>query len=246
MKNTQKSPTTSTRLWELDALRGITILLMVAFHVVFDLRYFFGFKSLSYSSGFWFYEGKLSAILFIGLTGMVSSLLYHRYNGSKLRQKMRMRGLRLIGLGMLITAVTWMIFDRDAIWFGILHFLGVSMLLSIPFLRFRWVNVGLAGLMFYVGWIFDRMTVNHWWFMIFGIRPNTFHTLDYYPLLPWFGVSLMGIAIGNFLYSKNFPLIQRRSKGVEKTFIWLGQYSLWIYLIHQPIMLGALWMVLNI
>jgi len=48
------------RIIEIDFFRGIAILLMMIFHTVFNLSYFFGLN-LEYARGFWYYEGKLSA-----------------------------------------------------------------------------------------------------------------------------------------------------------------------------------------
>ena len=86
----------SQRLWELDVLRGIAIFLMVVFHFVFDLRVFFGFEEINYLEGFWYYEGRVAAITFIVLVGVVSSLICKREDHEVALQKNSYRGLRLI------------------------------------------------------------------------------------------------------------------------------------------------------
>jgi peptidoglycan/LPS O-acetylase OafA/YrhL len=89
------------RIVEIDFFRGIAILLMMIFHTVFNLNYFLGIN-IEYAKGFWYYEGKLSAIMFMVLAGISS-------NFSKRTTK---RGLKIFALGMLLTAITFLL-DRE-------------------------------------------------------------------------------------------------------------------------------------
>lgn len=111
------------RIVEIDFFRGIAILLMMIFHTVFNLNYFLG-MNIEYAKGFWYYEGKLSAIMFMVLAGISS-------NFSKRTTK---RGLKIFALGMLLTAITFLLDREMYIKFGILHFMGISYLLS-PLLK---------------------------------------------------------------------------------------------------------------
>lgn len=234
------------RLPELDILRGAAIVLMVLFHIVFDLRNFFGFTGFVYHRGFWYYEGRLSAILFIMAAGMVSAVITNQVDPKAAWQKNLRRGVRLIGLGMIITAVTWLFYRDWTIWFGILHFLGIGIILSTLFSRFRWLNLVLGVLAIGMGSLFLKLKVNHPWFLIFGIQPHGFQSFDYFSLFPWFGVVLIGLGLGNFVYQKKATLSasKRLPHPAFRPLIWLGKYSLWIYLIHQPILLAIFWVIL--
>ncbi len=233
------------RLWELDALRGIAIVLMVLFHIVFDLRTFFGFDQLSYHEGFWYYEGRIAAIIFIVLVGVVSSLIHQKNDHTVALQKNSYRGLRLIGLGLIITLVTFILARENTIWFGILHFLGLSILISIPLNRFKWPNIMLASILF-VGYIpIGTIYTDGYLGLIFGILPPSFASFDHYALIPWLGYVLIGIALGNWLYSSGKPIVKRKPVYIEKKLMIIGKYSLWIYLLHQPIILGLLWIILR-
>ena len=106
-----------SRILEIDALRGVAIILMVIFHIIVDLTDFYGYH-FQYLSGFWYYEGKAAAILFMLLAGVSSS-----FSRSAVRH-----GLELLAWGMVLTAVTWLFAPAMYIRFGILHFLGTSLL----------------------------------------------------------------------------------------------------------------------
>ncbi|MBU0705870.1 DUF1624 domain-containing protein [Patescibacteria group bacterium] len=230
------------RLWELDALRGIAIVLMVLFHFIFDLRTFFGFDSINYYQGFWYYEGRVAAIIFIVLVGIVSSLIHQKEDPEVAMQKNSYRGLRLIGLGMIITLVTFIFARQDTIWFGILHFLGLSILISIPLCRYKWLNVILAVILFAGYYPIRLLYTNSYLGLIFGILPPGFSSFDHYALIPWLGYVLIGIALGNWIYADGREIIKRDPVGIEKTFAVTGRYSLWIYMIHQPVLLILMWL----
>jgi len=84
-----------SRIWELDFLRGIALILMIYFHVIFDMKEFFDYP-VSYSIGINYYIGKASAILFMLVSGISCSL-----SRSNIR-----RGLKVLGIALAITLVT--------------------------------------------------------------------------------------------------------------------------------------------
>ncbi len=215
--------------------------MVVAFHLVFNLSYFYGFDELKYYEGFWFYEGRIAALLFMGMVGMVSAIIYQGKGAQKARQINLKRGLKLLGIAMGITLVSWLTFPNEAVWFGILHLMGASVILSIPLLRFKWLNVFLGALLIFLGSFVDQFTVNMPFLIPFGLTPKGFASFDYYPLLPWFGVILIGIGLGNLLYKKIVQL--KAPHRWQMAFIHLGKNSLWIYLLHLPLLYGVLWLI---
>lgn len=233
------------RLWELDALRGIAIVLMVVFHVVFNLETFFDIHCTSIHEGFWFYEGRVAAIIFIVLVGVVSSLINNREEPEVALQKNSYRGIRLIALGLLITMASYNLDSANTIWFGILHFLGLSILISIPLCRYRWLNI-ILGLILFAGYFPIRnLYTDNYYGLIFGIMPPNFSAFDHYALIPWLGFVLIGIALGNWIYPKGEGFIQRKPISPERKLAFIGKYSLWIYMLHQPIILSVMWLFLH-
>ncbi len=224
-------PNSCSRIWEIDFFRGIALLLMVVFHLIFDLTEFWGYK-LNYMSGFWYYEGKLSAIMFMVIAGVSST-----YGASSFR-----RGLTVFSWGMLITATTYFYNPQTFIRFGILHMLGSCMMLFsfTKHLRPGWLMVaGTAAIV--CGQLAALLNFPSSLLLPFGITPFDFSSLDYYPLLPWSGFFLYGNAIGNVLYGEHYSSFTQ-PRWVQP-FTVLGKYSLPIYLIHQPALLSFLYIL---
>ncbi len=233
----------ASRAHEIDLLRGIAILLMILFHLIFDLNYFFGFRYLSFDSGFWFYVGRIAAILFILLSGISTVLFTQHYTDKQFWPKMFKRTAQVALFALLITLVSWLLIPQQVILFGILHFLTISILLSVPFLWFKKWNIVLGILILSISSWITQMPVTGSWLIPLGFAPD-FYTLDYYPLLPWFGVTLLGVGIGHALYQeKSFShRILLKNTGLE----YIGRRSLMIYLIHQPILLGLLILIFGL
>jgi uncharacterized membrane protein len=126
------------------------------------------------------------------------------------------------------------------IWFGVLHCLGVCMLLwpvfsKLPGWLLTVAGVILAALGFYLVY---HVRVSTWLFIPFGLVFPEFATPDYFPLLPYLGFFLLGAALGKLLYKNKASLLPNVNpkNPVIAFFRMLGRYSLWIYLLHQPIL----------
>jgi len=211
-----------TRIWELDFLRGVALILMVYFHTIYDLKEFY-YYTVSYTDGLNFYIGKISAILFMLISGTSSSL---SANNTK-------RGIKVLCIAMLITIITHL-YDLDyGIKFGILHFLGVSMLLSPVFIKLnKYVLIALGIGILGIGNFITEINTSVNYLFPFGITDSSFASSDYYPLVPWLGVFLIGLSLGKLLYSDRRSLLPF---GMNDNFIMIaGQHTLSIYLFHQP------------
>jgi uncharacterized membrane protein len=242
----------SQRFIELDILRGFAILFMIILHLFWDLDYF---GILPINKNFYSLNIIVPVIFFL-LVGICQSVNNNKYHNQPRKMYFRtiQRGLWILNLGMLFTLLTAVFLPDRPILFGVLHCIGCCMILSTLLLRFKSTNVILASLIIVsglaLGFFFTTENPN----MVelaAGIHEADIaaHTIDYFPILPWFGICLLGITLGNILYKDNkrrFPLPDLSKYKPTKLFSWLGQHSLAIYLVHQPIIAGCLTLVLMI
>ena len=238
------------RFWEIDFLRGIAILLMIVFHALYDFNYFGGY-SFNLLSGPLLYVGRASALMFIFLVGVSLTLSHSKaieMNMTKREMCLKYikRGARIFSWGLAITLITWMFLKDGVVVFGILHFIGVSVILAYPFLRLRPHNLLIGTGIIFAGVYLSDLVFDFPWLLWIGLKPHGFYSLDYFPLFPWFGVTLFGIFVGNSLYpncKRNFDLKDHTGYLAIRSFCLLGKSSLLIYLIHQPILIALLYLL---
>lgn len=230
-----------SRFPEIDTARGIALLMMIVFHTVFDLS-FFNISPVNVASGFWHWFAVVTASIFLGIVG-ISLVISHarsaaRLSGYALTKKFLVRGASIFTLGLVVTIATWMYLHEGFIMFGILHLIGVSVMLSPLFIRFGNYNL-LLGLACIAGGFFIGTVQGPVWLLPLGIRPAVFYSVDYTPMIPWFGAVLAGMGAGEFLYRggvRRFAAPHLPDLPV-RALSFLGQHSLVVYLIHQPVII---------
>ncbi len=232
------------RFWEIDFLRGIAIIMMIIFHLIFDLVYFDKYN-FNLNSGFLPYFARVTAIIFIFLVGISLTLSFSRAEKKqktkkKLYVKYLKRGLMIFSWGLIITLMTWIFLREEFIMFGVLHFIGISIILAYPFLKLKFWNLLIGILFISLGMCLRNFTFDFSWLVWLGFKPHYFHTIDYFPIFPWFGIILFGLFFGNLLYSdhaRRFKIRDLSAFSFIRFFCFLGRYSLLVYLIHQPILI---------
>ncbi len=234
------------RFWEIDALRGIAVVAMVLYHFSYDLAFFGLFDVGFFRSGLGLNTGRLIGGSFIFLAGLSLTLSYRRavafrVPGQSLFWKYLARGLRIFSYGLVITFLTWVFVPEGMIVFGILHLIGVSIILAYPFLGLRLPNLILGAGCIIAGLYLRNSSIDQPWLLWLGTRPD-FFMLDYWPILPWFGVMLLGVFAGNILYGSEGKRTARTIPPLAavRPLAFLGRHSLLIYLVHQPILISAL------
>ncbi len=231
-----------------DALRGIAIIYMVFYHALYDFV-MFGFPwapALLQSQDV---VVLFDSGLFILLSGICCSL--SRSNTQ--------RGAKLLGIALVFTLVTVFIDHRSPITFGILHLLSFSMLLfgalekwlrKLPSLPFAALCALLYAFTFnvkrgYFGFgalSFDvpaELTYRSRLFL-FGFVDGSYSALDYFPLLPHFFLFLGAAFLGMWLSKRTLPKFCYKEVPVLG---FLGRHSLFIYIIHQPILYGLIYLI---
>lgn len=231
-----------------DELRGVSILSMLLYHLCYDLAVLFGVGGMQ-----WFFSPAASLWqlcicgVFIFVAGACCS-----YSKNNLR-----RGLRLFLLGMLFTVVTAVVMPDQLIVFGLLHFLGVAVLVSIPcrraFAHMKPLIGVAAGLVLFwltyhvqSGWIgvsptlsvqLPRLLYRTNWLCFLGFYNHNFASADFFPLLPYLFLFWAG------LFSSRLKLPSCFYRSHCRPLSFLGRNSLWIYLFHQPVLYLVLWLI---
>ena len=239
------------RITLVDELRGIALILMVVFHFMYTLSKF-QVELGRFSALFMAVIQPISAGLFILIAGFSS--VYSRNNGK--------RGLITLACGFGVTIVTVLFIPSQAIYFGILHFLGTSMLLYAPiqhyfrrppvhitipvcillfYLTFR-INRGYLQVPFFNNIALPAGAYQNPLFSPLGFPSADFSSADYYPMLPWGFLFLIGTQIGVMSTVRTLPDFVYRSRAAFLSAV--GKKTMPIYLLHQPIIYGTLLLVL--
>ena len=210
---------------------------MVFFHFSYDLNYFRFISIHQLQDPFWLSFRWLIVSMFLFAAGISLVIVY----GKGIRFPHLLKRLAILGgAALAVTIATYLIFPKAWVYFGILHLIFISTILGLLFVSKAKTSflVGIAILLAYWSGIWTETGT-------FRLLQPLLHlpryTVDLAPLLPWFGVYLLGIAfasaglhirIEKHLPAHPFPLLRRA-----------GRHSLAIYLLHQPLLFGLLFLL---
>jgi uncharacterized membrane protein len=232
------------RFWEVDAARGVAIIMMIVYHTTYDLDTLGGYDVQS-TTGYWALFADLTAGLFLFLVGVSLAISRARTSltGWRLFGKYLARGARILAYAAALTVV-FLALGMGVVAFGILHLIGISIILAYPFLRLRLTNLVLGTLIFLAGQyiLAQDLGSQSIWLLPFGVVPEGVIMPDYRPLLPWFGVVLIGLFFGNVVYGggRRPAVLGDKAPMLARPLLPPGRNSLFVYLIHQPIIIALL------
>jgi uncharacterized membrane protein len=242
--NTQINTTGHNRFWEIDLLRTVAIIMMITFHTLYLLNDPFdihnaGVPGMPY--GFWWWFPRVTAGTFIFLAGVSLTITHSK---SKRMSGFLLRGLEIFAWGMGITLITWLVAPDEYVRFGILHFFGIAFILAPFFIRFRFINLILGAALMVAGIYLQVQGIyfDFPWLLWLGLMPHGFWTWDYFPLLPWFGLFLVGMFCGKLLYPQGNRIfnIPEFNDPVTSALTLPGRYPLVIYIAQWPVIIGVL------
>jgi len=221
------------RIWTIDFLRGIAIVLMVIYHVIFDLHYL-GITRFAMHGWPLLLMQRTIAALFLGLVG--ASLVIRKRT---LLEDAKRAGI-IFACALLVTAATAIWPGRGMIVWGVLHFIALSIILGHFFVLLgKWNAV--AGLGVIALWaLLSGKIAGSLLLLPFGFPPAGFYSYDYYPLLPWFSLVLFGMAVASTGIFQKLDA-KTRMPAPARALCWAGRHSLAIYLVHQPILLALIY-----
>ncbi len=238
----------SGRYHLLDTLRGITMLSMILYHFLWDLVYLADISIPWYhSTGAYIWQQSI-CITFILLSGFCWSF----------GRRPLKRGLIVFWAGGLITLVTMALMPDNLVLFGVLTLIGSCMILMIPLDHVLKkadklsIYILLTAITLIIFLIFHparhgytELTQGNLFTAYLGFPGKTFYSTDYFPLLPWALLFVTGYLLHKISVCKSwldFSLFREEIRPLS----FIGRHSLFIYLLHQPILYGITILIINI
>jgi uncharacterized membrane protein len=233
------------RFERLDALRGVAIVWMVAFHFGFDLSHFHFIQQNFRGDPFWTRQRLCIVSLFLFCAGLGQAVAWQQ---AQSWPRFWRRWAQVAGCALVVSAASWWEFPQSYISFGVLH--GIALML----IAVRWLAGACA---------FDRpwagpcllllgavaialpFWVQHPWFDTratnwIGLVTHKPLTEDYVPVLPWLGVMCWGLAAGRWVLSRRPQWFSGAVPAALRPLAVLGRWSLTVYMVHQPVFFGLL------
>lgn len=225
----------------LDALRGLAMVWMAVFHFCYDLNHFGLIRQAFRSDPFWLWQRTAIVTLFLSCAGLALALALQAGQGWP---RFWRRWAQVAGCALLVSAGSALMFPRSWISFGILHGIALMLVLArlaAPLRGWLW-PLGLAAIML-PRLVQDPFFESRWtnWIGLVTRKPVT---EDWAPVLPWLGVMLWGLAAGQWLLAQRPGWLAGALPRALAPLAALGRWSLSFYMVHQPVLIGALMLYL--
>ena len=237
---------TSERFDRLDALRGAAIVWMAAFHFSFDLNHagLIWPPQNFYADPFW--TGQRIAIVssFLFCAGLAQAVALEGLSGASLAARFTPRfwnrWAQVAGCALLVSLGSAWMFPRSWISFGVLHAIALMTILlrvAAPLGRSLWLLGAVAALLpLAIQHPFFDTRLTNW----IGLTTHKPVTEDYVPLLPWLAATLWGLAAGRWLLARHRHVLAGALPAALRPLAALGRWSLSFYMLHQPVLIGAI------
>ncbi|MGN0558653.1 MAG: DUF1624 domain-containing protein [Acutalibacteraceae bacterium] len=236
------------RIYTLDELRGLCVFCMVIYHALYTASFLFSIEYAVFLFRLFTPAEPFIAAAFIIISGISSQLSRNNFK----------RSLPILAAAAAVSLATYFVMPKSMIYFGILHFLGVSILIfsvakkhidKIPFA----VAIVLFALLFFItygvkdnvlgissfGIALPHPSTDY--FLILGFVSDSFSSADYFPLLPWFFAFLFGTTLGRLAREEKFPKFMYKKR--SRILSYIGTHAFLIYILHQPVIYGLLYLI---
>lgn len=239
--------TLASRLWEVDGLRTLAILMMVAYHAGYDIDVLAPSLGVDALGGPWRALQVVTGSTFLFVVGLSLAISSGRASArgvpaaGRYRRHAR-RAMQVGAAAALVSAVTWIALGDDWVRFGILHSIAVAMLIGPILIPLGAANWALGGAVLVAGLVVrDLPATDVMPLLVLGVPPEGGAGADWYPLLPWLAPVLFGLAAGERLYpaGRRGPWGRSLSEPRYARALGLpGRHALPIYLVHQPVLVA--------
>lgn len=235
----------AVRFDRLDALRGAAIVWMTLYHFCFDLNHFGWIKQNFYHDPFWTWQRTCIVSLFLLCAGAGQAVALHQGQSWGRFWK---RWAQVAACAALVTLSSYVMYPKSFIYFGVLH--GIAVMLIIVRLTARWGvwlwplgGLAIASKFIASSVISTRAELdflNEKAFSVIGWVSRLPITEDYVPIFPWLGVMWWGVAATQWMLQHRRDAFKGSIPASLRSLAWLGTWSLTWYMLHQPILIGAM------
>jgi uncharacterized membrane protein len=238
---TQPTPRESSRLAIVDIARGVALMAMFVYHFAYDLSTFRLIETDIVAEPGWRLFARGIAGTFLAIVGFSLVLATRKgFDSTAYFKRLAM----VAGAAALVTLGTWRFMPGDFIFFGILHHVAVASVLALPFLRLPVIVAAIvAAIVFALPSFVAHPLLDQPWAVWLGFSRAPLHTADFVPVFPWFGCVLSGIVLARLILPRLGGTALagwRPGNGATRIVAWGGRHSLLVYLVHQPLFIGAL------
>ena len=242
------------RVGIVDEVRGFEYILMILYHIYYDLAFVYNIDLPQPVDIIMKYVQLIFGCVFIAIAGIAAN-----YSSNNFK-----RGAQYFFIGMMMTFVTAIAMPSETIVFGVLHFMGIAAMIygfvgkyteAIP----CFIGILLFGLLYaftlnvpqgYIGFdglfridLPSQLYGSSWMFSL-GFPNLFFSSSDYFPIIPFIFLYFAGASLGVYFKSGRAP------KGLYDTHFHgltvIGKHGLWIYLLHQPVIILILEVIFKI
>ena len=213
---------------------------MALFHFSFDLNYF-GLlvpRQNFYVDPFWTQQRTAIVSLFLFAAGVAQAVAMDAGQGWP---RFWRRWAQIAACAVLVSTGSALMFPKSWISFGILHGIAVMLIaarVASPLRAWLW-PLGMVLVLLPQG-IQDSFFDTRWTNWV-GLGTRKPVTEDYAPVLPWLGVMLWGVAAGQWLLAHRTQVLTGAVPRAARPLALLGRWSLSFYMLHQPVLIGGLW-----
>ncbi len=237
------------RFDRLDALRGIAIVWMTLYHFCFDLNHFGWIKQDFYQDPLWTWQRSAIVSLFLLCAGAGQAVALHQGQGvSVWGLRFWRRWAQVAACALLVSISSYVMYPQSFIYFGVLH--AIAVMLIIVRLTAHWGvwlwplgGLAIASKFIAADAISTAATLqflNEKSFSILGWISELPVTEDYVPIFPWLGIMWWGMAAAQWLLANRAMVLTGGIMPSVRWLAWLGTWSLTWYMLHQPVMIGAM------
>mgnify|MGYP001330101490 CR=1 FL=1 len=237
----------SQRSQLIDGLRASAVIAMIIYHFGWDLGEFGFLDRIKVNSGYWKIFAQSVGVSFLFISGVSFWMSVSRGINA---YKFILRLSVLLAAAMSVTLGTYIFAGESFVFFGILHLLAACSIFGLLVFRFPpWVLFLLVAFLIIMPQYFSSAFFEPRYLSWTGLYNSFTGSVDFYGFMPWSAAYILGLAFAKSIvkhrlgsvWTSSGIFIGNTNTFFERGFFWIGRNSLFVYIVHQPILIGAIY-----